>query len=278
MTTTELARSFMDDLDQLPAEIPGAANLEPGRVSWLHGVNSGGARTAGVFYAKETAFVDAPKLPWMPDERYENELGYSTPQLNIAIIAERSQWFMPGESVGDQTSWLNEYQPGAKKLTEYLIRIQGIAEPMVLSVSGLYKARPIADIISDYRRNTLAQAMRKAHRSLPLWSFWLPIANKTRDGKTEYLKAVDSSGKEHGSTVTPPALAATPIPRTAAELVADSELWKEFKERGWMSFKRLERNTVEADYTIEVSVPQLAAAPEHRNIPQALLEDDELPF
>lgn len=288
--TTELARTFMDDLDQLPDEIPGAATLEPGRIAWLHGINSGGAKTPGMFYAKDTAFTDPPAAPWVLDERYidQGEIGYSAPVLRIAIIAERTQWFIPGEQKGDSSEWLIAYQDGAKKLTEYLIKVQGLDDPMVLSVSGLYKARPLIDIVTTYRRGALTQAMRKTKRTLPLWSFWLPIANKTKDGKTEYIKATDASGKEYGSVVTPPALAGAPEPRTAAEILADAALWQEFRAAGWLEYKRLPRETVEGAYTISdpLALPPAphgyhgttaaaASRREGRNTPQALTAAEE---
>lgn len=271
--TTELARTFLDDIDQLPEEIPGAAMLEPGRLSWLHG-STGQVKAPGVFYAKDTAFVEPPTAPWVLDERYtdQGEIGYSAPELRIAFIANRSQWFLPGQDRGDLPEWLSTYQEGAKKLVEYLIQIDGIYEPMVLSVSGKYKAGPIADILSAYRRGALAQAMRKVKRTLPVWSFWLPIANKRgADMKTLYLKASDADGKEYGSVVTPPALAGFPIPRTAQELIDGASIWQEYQD--WARYTRTQQGVSEGSYTVS-AMPQLPAA---RNVPQPV-EEEVLPF
>ena len=118
--TTTLARTFLDDLDQLPVEIPGATNLEPGRISWFHGTNAAGAKMPGCFYAKDTAFVETPASPWALDERYidQGEIGYSAPQLNIALIGWREQWFMQGQDRGDLPEWLTTYQDGAKYIRE----------------------------------------------------------------------------------------------------------------------------------------------------------------
>jgi hypothetical protein len=272
--TTDITRTFIDDLDQLPADIPGAATLEPGRINWYHGVKA--AKLPGVFYAKETAFTVEPGAPWEFDERYSDagELGYSAAQLSIAIIGERSQWFLPGENRGDSSTWLPTYQDGAKKLTEYLIRAQGLDEPMVLSVSGLYKAKPIIDLVSAYRRGALTQAMRRTRRNLPLWSFWLPVASRRKDGKIEYIEAKDADGKEYGSVVTPPALAGAPVPRTAAEIMADASLWQEFHAAGWFGFKRLPRGDTEASYVVS----ETKALPEpRRNVPQPI-EEEVVPF
>ena len=104
--TTEIARTFMDDLDQLPGcrppnrarlpdEIPGAQHLDPGRLAWLHGNNKGRTKEPGVFYAKDVAFTDPPTAPWVTDERYidQGELGFSATELRIAFLGWREQWF-----------------------------------------------------------------------------------------------------------------------------------------------------------------------------------------
>lgn len=275
--TTDLARTFIDDLDQLPAEIPGAATLEPGRLSWLHGAKSGNVRTPGCFYGRDTAFTDQPGEPWILDERHseQGEIGYSTPELRIAFVGWRDQWFIPGQDRGDLPTWIAGYQEGAKKLTEYLIRVQGLADPMVLSVSGLYKARPIADLVSQYKRGALTQAMRRYKLALPLWAFWLPVANKRgADLKTVYIEAKDAAGKEYGSVVTPPSLAGLPQARTAAEILEDAALWTEYREAGWFDFKRLPQNTVEASYTI-ANTPAL---PPGRNVPVPVDDSEIEPF
>lgn len=273
MTTenTEIVRTFYDELDQLPPEIPGAATLEPGRINWYHGVRQ--AKLPGVFYARDTAFTDTPPAPWVLDERYSDagELGYCAPQLNIAFLGWREQWFRPGENRGDQATWLPTYDDGAKKLTEYLIRVHGLDDVMVLSVSGLYKAKPIIDLVSAFRRGALTQAMRKIKRTLPLWSFWLPIASRTKDGKVEYLDAKDTDGKEYGSVVTPAALAGAPIPRSVAEIMADAAIWQEFRDAGWFDYKRLPRDVTEATYTVSNGHPQL---PPGKNVPVPVGDDE----
>ena len=181
MTTDIAPRTWMDDADQLPAEIPGAAALEPGRMNWYHGVDAGKIKTPGVFFARETAFITIPESPWEADDRYgdKGEMGYAAPRLDLLFIANRSQWFIPGENQGDLPQWIEGYQVGAKKLTEYLVLIRGLDEPMVLSVSGKYKAAPIEKILGDYRRGALTQAMRQHRRTLPAWAFALTLGGRT---------------------------------------------------------------------------------------------------
>ena len=273
--STELTRSWVDEIDLLPEDIPGAANLEPGRLSWYHGVDAGKVKTPGVFFARETAFTDLPPAAeWEVDDRYadKGESGFAAPVLRLMFIANRSQWFIPGENQGDMPQWLHDYQDGAKKLVEYLVLIDGIADPMVLSVSGKYKAGPIADILSQYRRGALAQAMRKHKRTLPAWAFALTIGGKKGpDGKPIYEKAKDTDGKEFGSLVTPPALLAAPAPVTREMLLYGADVWQQYQD--WTKFKRGQEQVVEASYTVE----ERPALPAGRNVPQPVSDEDFAP-
>lgn len=272
MTTELTAPSWMDEIDQLPESIPGAATLEPGRLSWYHGVEAGKVKTPGVFFGRDTAFSDLPPADmWEVDDRYadKGELGYAAPVLRLMFIANRSQWFISGENQGDMPQWLATYEDGAKKLTEYLVLVDGIADPMVLSVSGKYKAGPIADILSAYRRGALAQAMRKHKRTLPAWAFWLTIGGKrTAEGKPIYEEAKDGAGVAQGSKVTPPVLLAAPVPVTRDLLMFGADVWQQYQE--WSTYKRQapDSSVTNATYTIE---------PAGRNVPQ-LISPEEMPF
>ena len=272
MTTAEIIPSFLDEIDQLPEVIPGAGNLEPGRLSWYHGVDAGKIKTPGVFFARETAFVELPPAEqWEVDDRYadKGEAGFAALKLRLAFIHNRSQWFIPGERDNDPPTWIEGYQDGAKKLTEYLVLIDGIADPMVLSVSGKYKATPIADILSAYRRGALAQAMRKIRRTLPVWSFWLTIGGKIdANGKPVYEEAKDGQGVAQGSKVTPPTLLAAPQPVTRETLLYGAEVWEQYQE--WSRYRRTER--AEAAYLPAPSqAPQLTSG---KNVPELIEEGD----
>jgi hypothetical protein len=270
MTTTELARSFADqiaDIEDLPIDA-----LEPGRMSWLHGVKQ--AKMPGVFYIKAANLSETPGAPWADDnERFEGEDGYSTPKLQIAIIGFRSQWFVPDE---DRTKppkeWLLGYQEGigAKKITEYLCLVEGINDPIVLSMSGKNKGQPMWDIFKAYQNGLLKQGSRIAKRQLPVWSFWLPIANKrTPEGKTFYEDAKDGAGNTYGSVVTPPALYLPDNPLDTLYVGADiirlgASIHNDFSE--WFKVKRLPQGTVEGQVTVSAT----KALPPARNVPQPL--------
>lgn len=262
-------------------EIPDAGALEPGRIVWLHGVKQ--AKTPGVFYAKDLAFSTPPDEPWAPDDRFDDEAGFSAPLLHLAVIGERSQWFIPADKdLGTQTEWLPTYAANisAKKITEWLVLVEGINEPMVLSASGKHKAGPFTEAFQTYRTGLLTQASRVAKKQMPKWSFWLPFRNKLdAQGKTLYLDAADGAGKTYGSVVTPPVLA---LPKDALDalfvgagiLALGEEIKAQYET--WFTYKRLGRGEVEGQ-VISVS-HQLAAPRDTKNLPVPLTEDEIIPF
>lgn len=270
--TTALTRNFTDELAAL-GDIPGATALEPGRINWLHGTKQ--ARTPGVFYVKESELSEPPAAPWQADDRFDNETGYSTPVLHVAFIGWRSQWFLADRDTGT-FQWLQEYQAGvgAKKSTEFLCLVEGIADPMVISASGKHKAQPLLDILKTYERGLLKQASRLVKRTLPRWAFWLPIQNRlTADGKTMYIEATDGAGKSYGSVVTPPALYLPENPintlyvgndmlRLGAQVREDYALWFKMK-RG--------TDVQEGEYYVE----ERAALPAPKNAPVPWVEGEE---
>jgi hypothetical protein len=280
LTTTD---AWIDDAGLLDA-IPGSGELEPGRIQWDHGNNKG--RTPGVWYAKSDQLSETPGAPWVEDnDRFENETGYSTDRLKIAFIGWRAQWQIPGDRKAKKPPvWILDYDREvkaqglkAKKITEFLVMVEGIADPMVISVSGMYKAQVVLDLIKDYERGLLKQASRIFKRQLPRWAFWLPIGNPTKDGKTVYTSAKDAQGDDHGSYVTPPTLylPADPVRALAVPssvLVRGAEIRKDFD--AWFKAKRTNRDTVETEYTVEDDEPPALPAPAGHNIPSALTDEE----
>lgn len=270
--TTAIVGGDFDDIP-LPEDLPGV-QIEPGRLNWHHGRDAGKFKTPGVFFGRETAFTEPPPLPWETDERFidSDGLGYSAAKLRLAFIGERSQWFIPGETRNDPAVWLRDGErvPSGtkiKKHIEYLVLIDGLADPMVLSVSGYYKSRPIENILRAYERGALAQYIRAKKRQYPRWTHWLTIGCKTDDkGKPILEKAIDSAGDEHGSDVTPPTLLAAPELVDRETFVQAVEAWNLYNSLGWFKFKRLPRETVEGQVVIE----NLPALPPGRNIPQPI--------
>lgn len=272
--------TFLDDesidLDGLPQ-----VTLEPARLYWYHGVDAGKIKTPGVFFGHATAFTDGLPAPWEADDRYldTDGPGYSAPRLKIAFIGQRDQWFIPGANQGDKIVWIPNGQRSpdgvkAKKNVEYLILVDGLPDPMVLSVSGAFKSKPIEDLLRGYERGALAQLMRSKKRAFPRWAFWLTIGGKVDgQGKPILEKAQDAQGNEYGSIVTPPALIGTPELVDAATMRRGIETWNLYNSLGWFKFQRTNAATVEGEYTVE-TMPQLAAP---RNVPQPI-EEEDLPF
>ena len=109
---------------------------------------------------------------------------------------------------------------------------------------------------------------------MPPWSHWLTTANQLKDGKTLYINASDADGKEYGSVVTPPALSSAPQAVTIDVINYGIEVYTQYKAAGWFDYKRVPRGTTEATYTIE----EHPALPPGRNVPQAIENDEDLPF
>jgi hypothetical protein len=258
--------------------------LEPGRIIWLHGHKQ--SKTPGVFYAKAAEFAATPAKPWSSDNRFDEEAGFSAAELRVAIIGWRQQWFKQGAE-GQPPQYLTGYEVGAKKNVEVLCLVEGLDDPMVLSVSGMNKAKPILDLIRSYEDGLLKQANRIARKSLPRWTFWLPIRSKEKDGKIAYIDATDSAGKSYGSVVTPPALF---LPDDAMEtcfvgediLRRGAEVHDMYRE--WFAAKRLPQGVVEGEVIERLALPAPKNMPqpiteaELRPMPEVDIPDSSLPF
>lgn len=284
MTTEETAivRSFLDDDYAIPDDLPGV-QTEPGRLQWQHGEIAAGGKikTPGVFFGRDTAFGNPPPPPWETDDRFAQTSGsgFSAAILRMAFIGERSQWFIPGETDDDPVVWLPNGTMApegtkVKKNIEYLVLIDGLDEPMVLSVSGYYKSKPIENILYDYtKRGALAQLIRAKKRMFPRWSHWLTIGGRTDDkGQPIIEKATDATGKEYNSPVTPPALLAAPELVSKATFEQAIDTWNFYSSVGWFKAQRLPRGVTDAPAFTVSSVPALPAG---RNVPQPV---DEVEF
>jgi hypothetical protein len=248
--------SFADQITDLaiPDSTPTFA-FEPPKIWWHNGVKQ--AKTAGSFYTRASEFANGLSAPWATEERFEGEQGYSTSALKIAVLAVRSQAMRKYKDAEgrDQVEWLMRWEQGASVYTELLCMMEGYDGPVVLAVKGL-TGKAITGkggILQNYQNGLLKEAARVAKRSLPLWSFWLPISSKQSNGKTTY----EDTG--FGSFVTPPALHLPDAPMDALfvgpELIArGAEILNDMID--WPAFKRLPQNVVEGEV---VNAPQLPA-------------------
>lgn len=262
--------STINEIEDLPT-----GELTPGVIWWLHGAKAGATKVPGVFYAKATEFADAPPAPWAADARFDDETGYSTPMLRLAIIGWRQQWFLQDKNDPKaMPRYIPDYQQGASKHVEILAMLDGLEDPFIVSVKGAHKTKPMLDIIRTYENGLLKQASRIAKRALPRWTFYLPIKNKLNNkGETDYIEAQDGDGKSYGSVVTPPALY---LPDDAMEscFVGEAVLRRgadiHTQYTTWFRQKRLPQNVIEAEYRID-DVPAL---PPPRNQPVEISEGD----
>lgn len=280
--TTELARTFASQLAEIGDDIPAAGALEPGRLYWLHGVRQ--AKMPGCFYIKDTELREPPAAPWQADSRHEDEQGWSAPLLKLAIIGGRSQWFIPGEE-GQRDTYVRHYEAdkGMKLHAEYLCFVEGVTDPMVLSLKGVNKTKPVKAALADYRYGLLKQASRIAKRQLPPWSFWLPFEGpRDAAGKPVYEIVKDSSGKDTGAVVTRPTLV---LPADALDscfvggelLRWGAELAQEYA--GWIKAQRSAPDVAEGEYEVVETKALPAPARPMRNIPRPIEDDSEsVPF
>ena len=278
--TTALARTFLDDMPDIPDDLP-SIQLDPPRLQWQHGAEVGKVKAPGVFFAKEAAFGDPPSAPWENDDRFAEKdgPGYSAEVLRIVFVGWREQWFIPGAD-DEPATWLRkgEMAPNGskvKKNIEYLILIDGLPDVMVLSVSGHYKSRPFEAIMRGYEQGVLSRLIREKKKKFPRWSHWLTIGGKV-DAKGQPIieSAKDTNGKEFGSNVTPPVLRAAPALVDAETFARAVDAWGLYTSLGWFKQQHLPPGTVEASYTVTSGHPQL---PPGRNVPVAIDEED-LPF
>lgn len=236
--------TFLDTINSID-DIPEGGDLPLGSITWMHGNKAG--KTPGAFFGKATEFSGAPAAPWVEDDRFEDDPGYSASALWLAFICWRAQWYKQDES--GPKIWLPDYEQGAKKQVEYIVFAEGVEEPLVLTLPKFTKAKPIQDIVGAYRDGLLKQASRVAKRGLPLWSFWVPIQGKQKDNKPIY-EEVQRNGAGTGAYVTYPVAA---FPDNAMDtLFVGEELLRRGGEvartyGAWTQQKRLPQNTVEGE-------------------------------
>jgi hypothetical protein len=191
----------------------------PGYVWWFNGTRA--ARTGGTFYTNREQLSTEPSDPWVPSTRFENEDGFETQDLRLAIIGYRQQAFRKED---DRRVYLDQWVPGAQLHTEVLALAEGIEAPIVWSCKGLTGKAVTGKtgIIPTYRNTLLRDAERTARRKLPLWAFWLPISTQLdAQGRVTYV----STGFGN-NVITPPALhvPGTSIDQTMEELFVGNAL------------------------------------------------------
>lgn len=181
----------------------------PPRLWWFNGVKQ--AKTPGYFYTKlvEHHPVTSLDQPWVISNRFDDEVGYEAPGLYVAVIGTRQQPFIPEKDTNGKVTrrFISQWVKGAQFYNEWLCFVRGIEYPVVLCSKGL-TGKSLALILKEAHRRLFLPAERIAKRSLPSWSFWLPITTMTDDkNRVMYVP----TGYEK-NTVTPPALRLPDLP------------------------------------------------------------------
>ncbi len=217
---------FADTINQTE-NIPDAPDESrydgPPRMRWANGAKASHPSVLdvpGTFYISEKTLGGlVPAEPWNEVSRYEDETGYEAEELNLIIIASKSQPF--ADKRNDKGKWIARewqasWEPGVSQSvqTEYLCIAEGFydqadplsAIPLVLAVKGMV-GRRMKELLEAYRKDLLAEASRiasigrKDRVRLPQWSFRIPFGPE-RDKKGKY--AFTDTG--FGSTVQLPVL------------------------------------------------------------------------
>lgn len=209
--------TFLTDIKTTTDTIYDPEQEQPARMYWYNGAKS--ARTGGVFHIKFDELGHTPQEPWKDSERFDNEAGFETDSLRIAVIGQRQQAFRSiKDGNQERREWLARWEQGAQLYTEVLCMVQGIEQPVVWVMKGLTGKAVTGKggILNHYKNGLLRDATRLANKPLNPWAFWLPISTiKDAQGKIKY----EDTG--FGSTVTPPALF---LPQGDVESMIN-ELW-----------------------------------------------------
>lgn len=272
----------LETLSTLDIDYQTETSDQPPRIWWHNGDKR--SKTPGSFYTKLDEIGVEPAAPWQSDDRFDNEDGFATNKLNVAIIGHRSQAFKQ-DNADSPWIWLTKWEKGARIYTEVLCIVEGIDEPVVWACKGMTGKAVTGKgdgIIDRYKTALLREAEKLSKRTLPPWSFWLPIASE-----------VDASGKlvyadtGFGSFITRPRIH-WPAGHKVDAVINMLFVGKELIERGaeirnqYADWFKARRVNDEAPVAAEQEAEE--DAPPQRNVPQPLSEDDiptskfDLPF
>lgn len=242
------------------------------RFHWYHGVKQ--AKTAGHFFIRASAAPAEPtNPPWIAFTNAYDDEGYKAEALKIAVIAKREVWFIPGEN-GAPPVYLTGYQAGAKNNIEVLAFVEGFGtEPMVLSMSGKFKAGALKTILKQYAQGLLRQAATVAGKPLPAWTFWLPLGTQRDSKGSPIYEQTQGANGGAGAAVTPPILVG---PLDMDALYVGAELMKEGEaiKAAYTSWEKESR--VAGVIEGEIIAPKALPAP--KNAPRPIESDEDLPF
>lgn len=235
------------------------------RIWWHHGDRK--AKTPGSFYTRSEDWVGDLPAPWTADDRFDGETGWAATVLKILPITYRNQPFRRIEQGGKtRREYVARWEQGMSIHTELLCLVEGLEGPVVWSMKGMTGAAVTGKggIFPQARQALIGPAEKALKKKVPMHAFWLPIGQRLKDGKPDYVTL------EQGSVITPPALRMPDL--DGRDLLnalyagkATIEYAGELREQyeGW----RHERRSAEP-------MDEVAPAPVGRNVPQPVDLDE----
>lgn len=262
--------------NEAEAEAPEAER--PPRMYWHNGSKSKSGDAPGDFYIAADELANDPAAPWEPSSRFSDEPGFATARLRIAPIILREQPYRTEKGVnGAKDIWIwhtGRWQPGMKIYTEIICMVEGINEPVNLIVKGMTgKAFSGKGGVFPQALAFRRDAERIAKKALPLWAFWQSVGTKL-DAKGKIV--FEDTG--YGSVVTPPTLylpeGDTKVRMNALFIGKD---WYNagFELKAHFAAWSEERRVNDA---IELETDEAQPAVAGRNMPQAISDEEILPF
>lgn len=214
------------------------------RLGWRNGAKQ--AKTPGFFYiSADDLGADVPGTPWSEVNIYGEEIGYSATRLRLTTIGHRMQAFLTEDLGGTYpaTTWLAEWQPGAKLFTEMLVQVEGLPGIWSWNIKGMTGKAVTGKggILEQHKKFVKAASVAIGAQFSP-WAFWVDIGGKT-DAKSGPL--YEDTGFK--SFVTPPTLlvgsddllaSAQRLFVGKAEYAELTRQYHMFKSAGWFTAKR----------------------------------------
>lgn len=210
----------------------------PPRFYYLKGQKA--AKTSGKFYGKESEFVVPPEEPWTPSQQFDDEDGYETPTLNIAILGHRSQPFI----VDPQTSrkvWLSRYEQGATFYTELLCYAQGIG-PAIWTMKGMVGSAVVGrnGLIKQFEKTVRKELQKRYNRQFNPWALWIPVGPAVDEKGNLYYQ---DTGYKSYFNLPSLRIPATPTEQLLDQLWVGTDLYREGAElynqfRNWFKERR----------------------------------------
>ena len=246
------------------------------RIYWRNGAKQAGQ--GGFFYASSRDFAELG-APWESVELYDDEPGFKTSALKIAVIRKRSQAFTEYIPEGQKDKvkvWHEHWKLGRQLYTELLCLMEGYDGLVTLVAKGLTGKALTAKNIGILPRHAElilkeAQKTWKGQGQVPPWAFWVPIGTKLNaKGKPEFIDT------GYGSVITPPDLALTG--EVSRETLKGLFVGRELLDIGLEAYHDHAEWQKQLRGNEEPSAAEAPPSVHTKNTPESFVNDDDKPF